>query len=125
MLGLRESAATKRYLRALRRLKDILSALPGGDGRSVHERRIESPDDDPLGPVVESFLARFRRRERPALTELIARHPELAGEIRELIPALVELELLGRSTGAAISRGIGRGSARSNPGRGPVARAAG
>ena len=31
LLGLTESAATKRYLRALRRLKEILSALPGGD----------------------------------------------------------------------------------------------
>jgi len=31
VLGLSESAATKRYLRALRRLKDILSALPGGE----------------------------------------------------------------------------------------------
>jgi len=30
VLGLGESAATKRYLRALRRLKGILSALPGG-----------------------------------------------------------------------------------------------
>ncbi len=59
-----------------------------------------SPDDDDLlRPIVESFLDRFRRGERPALTELIARHPELAGEIRELIPALVELEQLGRSTG--------------------------
>jgi eukaryotic-like serine/threonine-protein kinase len=58
-----------------------------------------SPDDDPLGPVVESFLTRFRRGERPALTDLIARHPELAGRIRELIPALVELEQLGHSAG--------------------------
>jgi len=57
------------------------------------------PDDDPLGPVVESFLDRFRRGERPALTDLIARHPELAGRIRELIPALVELEQLGGSRG--------------------------
>jgi RNA polymerase sigma-70 factor (ECF subfamily) len=30
VLGLGESAANKRYFRALRRLKDILSALPGG-----------------------------------------------------------------------------------------------
>ncbi len=58
------------------------------------------PDDDPLGPVVESFLDRFRRGERPALTDLIARHPDLAEPIRELIPALVELEQLGRSTGS-------------------------
>jgi serine/threonine protein kinase/WD40 repeat protein len=58
-------------------------------------------DDDPLGPVVESFLARFRRGERPALTELIALHPELSGEIRELIPALVKLEKLGGGTGGS------------------------
>jgi RNA polymerase sigma-70 factor, ECF subfamily len=31
VLGLSDSAATKRYLRALKRLKDILSALPGGE----------------------------------------------------------------------------------------------
>jgi len=30
VLGLQESAATKRYLRALKRLREILSALPGG-----------------------------------------------------------------------------------------------
>ena len=39
VLGLSESAATKRYLRALRRLKDVLSALPGGRRRPGHERR--------------------------------------------------------------------------------------
>jgi hypothetical protein len=58
-----------------------------------------SPDDDPLGPVVESFLDRFRRGERPAVTDLIARYPDLADPIRELIPALVELEQLGGSGG--------------------------
>jgi eukaryotic-like serine/threonine-protein kinase len=71
-------------------------------------------DDDPLGPVVESFLARFRRGERPALTELIARHPELAGRIRELIPALVELEQFGGSNDDLIpSAGIRAGSSGS------------
>lgn len=30
VLGIQESAATKRYLRALKRLKEILAALPGG-----------------------------------------------------------------------------------------------
>ena len=75
-----------------------------------------SPDDDPLGPVVESFLDRFRRGERPALTELIARHPELAGQIRELIPALVELEQLGRSTGEPQSRLAGRRTGSAEPG---------
>jgi RNA polymerase sigma-70 factor (ECF subfamily) len=32
VLGLRESAASKRYLRALKRLKEILQAMPGGMG---------------------------------------------------------------------------------------------
>jgi RNA polymerase sigma-70 factor (ECF subfamily) len=32
VLGLGESAASKRYLRALKRLKDVLTSLPGGKG---------------------------------------------------------------------------------------------
>ena len=35
---------------------------------------------------------RFRRGERPSLQEYIDRYPELADEIRELFPALVEVE---------------------------------
>jgi RNA polymerase sigma-70 factor (ECF subfamily) len=31
ILGLRESAATKRYIRALKRLKQVLAGLPGGN----------------------------------------------------------------------------------------------
>jgi RNA polymerase sigma-70 factor (ECF subfamily) len=31
-LGLQESAASKRYIRALKRLKEILTAMPGGTG---------------------------------------------------------------------------------------------
>ena len=78
----------------------------------MSDRSMAAPDDDPLGPVVESFLARFRRGERPALTELIARHPELAGRIRELIPALVELEQLGGSTGSIDEIPAGRIASR-------------
>jgi RNA polymerase sigma-70 factor (ECF subfamily) len=32
VLGIQESAASKRYVRALKRLKEILSSLPGGLG---------------------------------------------------------------------------------------------
>ena len=56
---------------------------------------------DPLGPVPESFLARFRKGERPSLTEYSGRYPALADEIRELFPALVEIEQLGSVGGAA------------------------
>jgi hypothetical protein len=64
----------------------------------MNDEPVSPLDDDLLGPVVESFLARFRRGERPALTELIALHPDLAGEIHALIPALVKLEQLGDPT---------------------------
>ncbi len=59
-------------------------------------------DDDPLGVIVDSFLARYRRGERPALTDLIALHPDLAAEIHELIPALVKLEQFGGSADGAV-----------------------
>ena len=34
VLGLNETAATKRYIRALKQLKDILTALPGGQNEA-------------------------------------------------------------------------------------------
>src|SRR5262249_42959021 len=37
---------------------------------------------------------RLRRGERPALSEYVRRHPDLADEIRELFPALAALEQL-------------------------------
>ncbi len=55
--------------------------------------------DERLGPVIESFLARYRRGERPGLTDLVTRHPDLAGPILELLPALVELEQVGGAGG--------------------------
>ena len=58
----------------------------------MNERSMAAPDDDLLGAVVESFLDRFRHGERPSLTELMAQHPQLAGQFRELMPALIELE---------------------------------
>ncbi len=52
----------------------------------------ESERDDLLDRLVEEFAARLRRGERPALKEYADRHPELADEIRELFPAMVEVE---------------------------------
>jgi serine/threonine protein kinase/tetratricopeptide (TPR) repeat protein len=45
-----------------------------------------------LNQLGEEFAARYRRGERPALQEYIDRHPELAEEIREFFPAMVEME---------------------------------
>src|SRR5262245_8145104 len=42
--------------------------------------------------LLESFLARWRRGERPSPEEYAARCPERASEIRAMFPVLVELE---------------------------------
>src|SRR5262245_32101396 len=51
-----------------------------------------SADYGKFDELAEEFAARFRRGERPSLQEYIDRCPELAEEIRELFPALVEVE---------------------------------
>ena len=45
-----------------------------------------------LNRLAEEFADRYRRGERPALSEYTDRYPELAEEIRELFPAMVEIE---------------------------------
>src|SRR6516225_550917 len=45
-----------------------------------------------LTRLADEFAARYRAGERPALQEYIDRHPELADDIRELFPAMVEIE---------------------------------
>jgi WD40 repeat protein/serine/threonine protein kinase len=45
-----------------------------------------------LNRLAEEFAERYRRGERPALQEYIDRHPELADAIRDLFPALAEVE---------------------------------
>jgi eukaryotic-like serine/threonine-protein kinase len=42
--------------------------------------------------LAESFVARFRRGERPSIAEYTRRYPELAGQIEEIFPALVAIE---------------------------------
>ncbi len=44
---------------------------------------------DALNTLAEEFLTRYRRGERPALSEYVRRHPELAERIRALFPTLV------------------------------------
>ena len=45
-----------------------------------------------LDQLAEEFAERYRRGERPSLGEYTDRYPDLADEIRELFPALVEVE---------------------------------
>src|SRR5271166_4167939 len=43
--------------------------------------------------LAEEFAERYRRGERPSLQEYVDRLPEMAEEIREMFPAMVEVEL--------------------------------
>jgi WD40 repeat protein/serine/threonine protein kinase len=45
-----------------------------------------------LTRLADEFAARYRAGERPSLQHYIDRYPELADDIRELLPAMVEIE---------------------------------
>ena len=53
---------------------------------------IESQDRNPVEVLADEFVERLRRGERPALSEYAAQYPELADEIRDLFPLLMEME---------------------------------
>jgi len=59
---------------------------PSGTGSSPDAGR------DPVEELAEEFLERYRRGERPALSEFAARAPAHADDIRELFPTLVMME---------------------------------
>jgi len=48
--------------------------------------------NDHLGRIADAFVQRYRRGERPPVSEYAEEHPDLADEIREVLPALVLLE---------------------------------
>jgi eukaryotic-like serine/threonine-protein kinase len=75
-------------------------------------------DRDPLDEMAEEFVARYRRGERPSLTEFADRRPDLADRVRDLFPALILIEQLQPGSAARsperlgeyrIVREIGRG----------------
>ncbi|HET6574989.1 MAG TPA: serine/threonine-protein kinase [Fimbriiglobus sp.] len=51
-----------------------------------------SRDYDLLDRLVEEFNDRFRRGERPSVKEYCDRHPDLADDLRELLPAVAQVE---------------------------------
>jgi serine/threonine protein kinase/tetratricopeptide (TPR) repeat protein len=54
-----------------------------------------SHDFDLIDRLAEEFAARYRRGERPSVQEYADRYPHLAAQIRELLPAMVEIEQAG------------------------------
>jgi WD40 repeat protein/serine/threonine protein kinase len=57
--------------------------------------------------LAEEFLTRWRRGERPSVQEYLGRFPELADELRELLPAMAELEQVKEDQQAADETGPG------------------
>jgi WD40 repeat protein len=56
----------------------------------------ETPSgSDLFNDLAHEFAERYRRGERPSPSEYVERYPDLAGEIRDLFPALVMMERLG------------------------------
>jgi serine/threonine protein kinase len=58
-----------------------------------------SSGPDLLSDLAHEFAERYRRGERPPLSEYTAKYPELAADIRELFPALVAMEEFGSAGG--------------------------
>jgi serine/threonine protein kinase/WD40 repeat protein len=63
----------------------------------------EASEFDPVEELANAFLERYRRGERPALSEYTSRYPELASRIREVFPALVMIEEAGSLDGRPLA----------------------
>jgi serine/threonine protein kinase/WD40 repeat protein/tetratricopeptide (TPR) repeat protein len=74
-----------------------------------------SSDRDPIDKLAEEFTERYRRGERPSLSDYAARYPELANDIHELFPALLEMEQLGTVDGAPVEQSPPGGASAAPP----------
>ena len=52
----------------------------------------EGSDESLIERLVDEFTARSRRGERPDVEEFVGRYPQLADDIREILPAMARLE---------------------------------
>jgi WD40 repeat protein/serine/threonine protein kinase len=69
--------------------------MPDSENGWVIEVRMGTENSEQyvlLTRLADEFAERYRAGERPVLQEYIDRHPDLADEIRELFPAMVNLE---------------------------------
>jgi len=52
----------------------------------------DNSERDPFEEVAAEFTERCRRGEKPSVEEYALRHPDMAGDIRELFPMIVDVE---------------------------------
>src|SRR6266545_6212251 len=55
-----------------------------------------SDDRDPVDVLAEEFADRLRRGEHPSVSDYAAAHPDHADQLRELLPAVAQMEMLKR-----------------------------
>src|SRR5579883_256948 len=55
-----------------------------------------SDDRDPVDVLAEEFADRLRRGEHPSVSAYAAAHPEYADQLKELLPAVAQMEMLKR-----------------------------
>src|SRR5262245_32800308 len=84
----------------------------GGPMETASSRR------ETVEQLAEDFVARYRRGERPPLSEYTERYPEHAEQIRDLFPALVVMEQIAPDSQGEALLGSGR-SPRQRPGEHP------
>src|SRR5262249_10066152 len=80
-----------------RALNGCMEATSAGDdqGPVPDSQRISAgpvSSRDPVDQLAEEFVARYRRGERPNVSEYTSKYPELAGQIQEVLQALAILE---------------------------------
>src|SRR6516165_5154511 len=69
------------------------SSPPCPEDSTMPDQTSESSAKDILlTRLADEFAARYRAGQRPSLEEYVDRYPELADDIRELLPAMVEIE---------------------------------
>ncbi len=56
-----------------------------------------------LSQLADEFVGRVRQGERPSVTEYVARHPDLADDLRDLLPTMADLEHAKESVSTAHS----------------------
>jgi Protein kinase domain len=65
-----------------------------------------SPRRETVEELAEEFVARYRRGERPPLSEYTDRYPDHAEQIRDLFPALVMMEQIAPSSESEALSGV-------------------
>ena len=79
---------------------------PGAPGEDATVDHSAPSDDDALDEIAEDFAARCRRGDAPSVDAVVARHPEHASRLRELLPAVALMELLKRRSNSARTREV-------------------